>query len=193
MIARHHDADGVRSVAWYSPCGGYRYRLDRTWDAAGPRAAVAMLNPSTATEAADDPTIARCGVRLRAIGFGAMTVVNLFAWRATDPVELRRVADPVGPGNDAVITAAAAGAALVLCAWGNGGALLDRGAAVAAMLTAQGQPLHVLGLTRSGAPRHPLYLGYAARPVPWRPAYGAGPVSGRVATACPSVACQPSP
>ncbi len=183
MIARGHEGGSVRSVAWYSPCDGYRYRLDRTWDAGGPRAAIVMLNPSTATEAADDRTIARCGARMRALGFGAMTVVNLFAWRATDPAVLVRVADPVGPGNDGVIADAAAGAGLVLCGWGNGGALHGRGTAVAAMLVAQGCALHVLGLTRTGAPRHPLYLGYAARPVPWRPAWGAGPVSGRVATA----------
>jgi hypothetical protein len=152
---------------------GYRYRLDRTWDAACPRATVVMLNPSTATEAADDPTIARCTRRMRALGFGAMTVVNLFAWRATDPRDLTRVAVPVGPGNDEVIGAAAQGAALVLCAWGNGGALQGRGAAVATLLAGQGHRLHVLGLTRTGAPRHPLYLPCTARPVPWGPAAGA--------------------
>jgi len=183
VIARHHDADGVRSVALYSPCEGYRYRLDRTWDAAGPRAVVVMLNPSTATEAADDPTIARVRRRMGALGFGAMSVVNLFAWRATDPRDLARIAEPVGPGNDAAILAAVARAALILCAWGDGGFLRNRGPAVAAWLRLDGCRLHVLGQTRRGAPRHPLYLSYAARPVPWRPENGAGPVTGRVAIA----------
>ena len=183
MIARRHAGAGVRSVAVYSPCEGYRYRLDRTWDAGGPRATVVMLNPSTATEAADDPTIARVRRRMGALGFGAMTVVNLFAWRATDPRELARVADPVGPDNDAVIAGAVRGSALILCAWGDGGGLRDRDAAVARRLWQGGRRLHVLGLTQRGAPRHPLYLPYAARPVPWDPDTGSGPVSGRVATA----------
>jgi hypothetical protein len=167
VIAREHDAGGLRSVAWYSRCAGYRYRLDRTWDSARPRAAIVMLNPSTATEAADDPTVARCRTRMRALGFGAMTVVNLFAWRATDPAELRRTADPVGPGNDAAIAAACADAALVLCAWGNHGAYLGRGEAVRHRLRAEGHALHVLGVTRTGAPRHPLYLHRDAVPMPW--------------------------
>jgi hypothetical protein len=183
VIARRHDAGGVRSVALYSACGAYRYRLDRSWDAAAPRGVVVMLNPSTATEAADDPTAARCRVRLRALGFGTLTVVNLFAWRATDPRELVRASDPVGPDNDTAIAEAAAGAALVLCAWGDGGALRGRGPAVAAALARNGHRLHILGLTRAGAPRHPLYVGYAARPVPWRPGAGSVPVTGRVVTA----------
>jgi hypothetical protein len=167
VIARHHDGGGVRSFALYSPCEGYRYRLDRTWDATRPRATIVMLNPSTATEAADDPTLARCRIRMQALGFGAMTVVNLFAWRATDPQGLRRVPDPVGPGNDAVIADAALGAAMVLCGWGLHGARLGRGAAVRARLVADGHALQVLGLTRDGHPRHPLYVAGTAQPVVW--------------------------
>lgn len=178
MIARAHTAGGVWSVALYSPCLGYRYRLDRTWDAGGPRATLVMLNPSTATEAVDDPTLARCRVRLQALGFGALTVVNLFAWRATDPRRLADPADPVGTGNDAVILEAAGQASLILCAWGDRGALHGRDVDVAALLAPRGLRLHVLGLTRSGAPRHPLYVPYAARPMPWCRGVGAGSATG---------------
>ena len=167
MITRTHlSPDGTRSSAVYSSCAGYRYRLDRQWSGA-PQLTWIMLNPSTATEAANDPTIARCETRARAGGFGGLRVVNLFAWRATAPAELKRHASPVGPDNDRHLLAACAGADRVVAGWGTHGTHLGRAAQVLRLLRDNGVPIHTLGLTRQGHPRHPLYVAYATQPEPW--------------------------
>lgn len=166
MIVRTHHAHGTRSTALYSPCGLYRYALTRDWGP-GPRWLFVMLNPSTATEVRNDPTVERCERRARALGAGGFAVANLFAFRATDPRAMRAGADPVGPGNDAALADLAGRADAILCAWGAHGAHLGRGRAVAAGLRATGRPLLHLGLTACGEPRHPLYVRYAAQPAAW--------------------------
>jgi hypothetical protein len=167
MITRHHIKDDARSVAAYSDCEAYRYTLTRVWNPDGGRALFVMLNPSTATEVQNDPTVERCERRARALGFGAFRVLNIFAYRATDPREMRRAADPVGPDNDAAILAAVPWADQVICAWGTHGAHLDRGVQVAAMLRDAGAALFHLGLSQAGHPKHPLYIGYAVQPQRW--------------------------
>lgn len=166
MIHRHHSADGIHSEAVYSACGSYRYSLSRRWGA-GAGLVWVMLNPSTATEERNDPTIERCQRRAAALGLPGFAVVNLFAFRATRPADLRAAAAPVGPENDRLLLQAARDAALILCGWGTHGAHLGRGAQVEALLRQAGLPLHHLGLTREGHPRHPLYVGYATGPQPW--------------------------
>jgi hypothetical protein len=126
-----------------------------------------MLNPSTATEVQNDPTVERCERRARVLGFGAFRVTNIFAFRATDPNVMRAAADPVGPGNDAAIQGSLGWADKVICAWGNHGLLGGRGEAVEAMLRQSGLPLFHLGLTGQGQPRHPLYVGYDQPPQAW--------------------------
>jgi hypothetical protein len=101
------------------------------------------------------------------LGFGAFRVTNIFAYRATDPKVMRAQADPVGPGNDVAITDAAVWADQVICGWGAHGAHLGRGVAVEAVLRKTGLPLFHLGLTLAGAPKHPLYIGYAVQPELW--------------------------
>lgn len=165
MIRHDHLAGGVASHAVYSACGLYRHALHRRWGA-GPVLGWVMLNPSTATEAQDDPTIARCMARARALGFGGIAVGNLFALRATDPQSLRRAADPLGAGADAALVQALADAAQIACAWGNLGALNGRAGQVLALLRATGLPLAHLGLTLQGQPRHPLYVAAAAPLIP---------------------------
>ncbi len=167
MIERRHEADGRQSRALYSDCETYRYLLTRDWGQ-GPRLVYILLNPSTATEEKNDPTIERCERRARALGCGGFGVANLFACRSTDPRGLRLAADPVGPRNDAVLAEAAQAAGQVICGWGIHGAFLGRGAVVAATLRAAGVDLLHLGLTAAGHPRHPLYVGYASQPAPWR-------------------------
>lgn len=166
MITRRHEADGTRSEALYSDCEVYRYLLRRDWGEGG-RLLYILLNPSTATEARNDPTIERCERRARAEGFGGFAVANVFAFRATDPRELKRAGEPVGAANDAILAEAAVDAAMILCGWGAHGGHLGRGDAVARLLRAGGHPLWHLGLTKAGQPRHPLYIGYARRPEPW--------------------------
>ncbi len=97
MLTRSHQKGDAASTALYSDCETYRYQLTRVWNAPGPRVLFVMLNPSTATEAQNDPTVERCERRARALGFGAFQVVNIFAFRATDPRVMRAASDPVGP------------------------------------------------------------------------------------------------
>mgnify|MGYP006279470555 CR=1 FL=1 len=167
MIERSAVKGDAPSVAVYSDCERYRYTLTREWAPGQGRLLCVMLNPSTATELQNDPTVERCERRARALGYGAFRVCNIFAYRATDPKVMRAVADPVGPDNDAAIVESAGWADRVLCAWGSHGAHLGRGAEVAALLRATGRPLCHLGLTKGGQPRHPLYIGYATQPCDW--------------------------
>ena len=166
MIRRAHQRDDAISEAIYSDCQSYRYALTRQWDA-GPRLLWVMLNPSTASELVNDPTVERCERRARAMGYGSFRVVNLFAWRATVPRTLRAVPDPVGPDNDAAINQGALWADQVLCGWGGHGEICQRDVAVKALLKSVGKPLWHLGMTATGQPKHPLYIRYAVQPMPW--------------------------
>jgi hypothetical protein len=155
----------------------YRYVLWRRWDQTKRALVVIGLNPSTATHEVDDPTIRRCMGFARSWGFGGLVMINLFAFRATDPAKLRGVApEPsgrhgsVGLRNDAHLrwwTREANGAGLVLAAWGTHGAFLQRGSSVARMLASKGVALHCLAVTKDGHPIHPLYQPASAQPVPY--------------------------
>ncbi len=166
MIVRSFTKGDALSEAVYSDCERYRYLLTRVWGP-GPKALFVMLNPSTATEVQNDPTVERCERRARALGYGAFRVTNIFAYRATDPKVMRAMADPVGPDNDAAIVDSAGWADSIVCAWGNHGLHLDRGNHVARLLRATNAPLFHLGLTGQGQPRHPLYVGYDQQPLAW--------------------------
>lgn len=152
----------VRKRAWLSPCGRYRYTLTREWDSLGKRLLFIMLNPSTADALIDDPTITRCVTRASALGYGSIEVVNLFAWRATDPLALRSAVDPVGPENDWAIEGAKGRAHAAIIAWGKHGTLKRRDREVLRLL--QGIETYHLGLNKDGTPKHPLYVSYAVQP-----------------------------
>lgn len=165
MIVRHHQSLVEQSEAHYSDCEQYRYLLRRRWGE-GPRWLFVMLNPSTATELANDPTVARCQTRAMRAGAGAMSVCNLFALRSTDPKALRRVADPVGSANDPTIAAEVLLADQVICAWGADPAIGERGRQVLDLVRRSGRQPQALQLNRDGSPKHPLYVAYAAEPSP---------------------------
>ncbi len=167
MITRSHTKDDAPSEAVYSDCERYRYMLTRVWDTGGKRALFIMLNPSTATEIQNDPTVERCERRARALGFGAFRVLNIFAWRDTDPRKMRRAPDPVGPDNDAAILQSCVWADQIICAWGTHGEHLARGPEVERLLRNTGRPLFHLGLSKAGHPKHPLYIAYTRQPEPW--------------------------
>ncbi|MGG6296134.1 DUF1643 domain-containing protein [Leptolyngbya sp. AN02str] len=154
------------SNAVFDATGTYRYTLWREWDAALPRLAFVMLNPSTATAIANDPTIRRCIGFAQAWGFGAVEVVNLFAYRSTHPQQLRLAADPVGTENDWYVQQAAEKAEIVVLAWGNWGYLQARDRTMYQLLASYNP--QCLGLTKTGQPRHPLYLrrDVVLRPMP---------------------------
>lgn len=126
-----------------------------------------MLNPSKATELANDPTVERCERRARALGYGAFRVTNIFALRETDPHLMQKHKDPDGPANDAALHEGVAWADDVLAAWGTHGAHRGRGPQVAQLLRDSGGTLYHLGLTKHGHPRHPLYVAYAQPLIRW--------------------------
>ena len=139
----------------------YRYRLWRDWHErprSSRRLLWILLNPSTADEAILDPTIRRCVRFSREWGYTGLEVVNLFALRATDPATLRFADDPVGPGNDEAIAAALGDCRAAVAGWGAHPLAAPRAAVVRDMARAFRTPLFCLGVTKSGQPRHPLYL-----------------------------------
>lgn len=165
MITRRHSANGTESEASYSACETWRYALTRRWGKGAPLLWI-MLNPSTATEERNDPTIERCERRTRMMGYNAMSIANLYAFRATAPRDLFAASDPAGPENDETVRRLAHEARAVICGWGVHGARDGRGSALATRL---GVPLMSLGTTKDGHPRHPLYVGYSVLPSPWSP------------------------
>jgi hypothetical protein len=151
-------ADVGRSAA-VSGCGRYRWWLRRTLPG-GPGRVVCflMLNPSRADATIDDPTIRRCWGFARRWGFGVLEVRNLFCWRSAEPRSLLTAADPTGgPRGDRELVAAA-GADLVVAAWG-GWVPFERDRVALRLLG--GRRLMCLGRTRNGGPRHPLYVSGA--------------------------------
>lgn len=155
--------------AHFSPCRLYRYSLWRSWAGLfGTGKGFAMfigLNPSTADETQDDPTIRRCIGYAKAWGYEGLMMTNLFGWRATNPADMLAQEDPVGPENDRHLVELAAGAGIVIAAWGAHGAHLDRGTQVRQLLPRQ---LYYLRMTAGGQPGHPLYLPKDCAPQEWR-------------------------
>lgn len=163
------DLFGVeRQGAAVSDCGRYRYHLWRAWGTPGedrPMGFV-MLNPSTADASVDDPTIRRCVGFAKREGCTAINVVNLFAWRATDPGVLSDVVDPVGPGNhnqlEQMLDVHQILDVPLVVAWGASGpsvSLMAReGGRLLGRALFRRVPLWCLGRTKHGHPRHPLYV-----------------------------------
>lgn len=145
------------SGALISDCGKYRYKLWRRW-ADGPGVTWVMLNPSTADAAVDDPTIRRCIGFAKDWGAGRIDVVNLFAYRATDPEQLKKVQDPIGLVNDAILMEAAHDSDMMVAAWGLHGSWWGRSYEVIRHLQLF-QTVFCLGYCKNGEPRHPLMLG----------------------------------
>jgi hypothetical protein len=156
------DLFGYTSTADFSPCRTYRYSLTRRWGE-GPAMLVVGLNPSTADETLDDQTIRKCVGYARREGLAALTMTNLFAYRATNPDVMKVAADPIGPANDATLERLAGDPAhqLVVAAWGVHGAHMGRAADVLAR-GLLGPRIHALRVTKDGYPWHPLYLPASA-------------------------------
>lgn len=149
----------IAKSAVISPCGTFRYELRRTWDSLLPVLVFVMLNPSTADAEKDDATIRKCMGFAQRFGFGGIVVVNLFAYRARDPKDLKAAGFPVGPENDAAILRAIQGGQ-VICAWGANANRTPRPAYVVKMLQAAGVQPKCLAITGDGFPAHPLMLSY---------------------------------
>lgn len=155
-------------LATWSPCKAYRYTLRRPnlqglLDRGEDVCAFLLLNPSTATETEDDPTIRRCIDFARRWGFHELVIVNVYAWRSTDPKVLPYVVDPVGPGNDQAIAEVVSQARRVVCGWGKN-ARADRVAQIAELLAPAAGKVFALKVNGDGSPQHPLYIPATTEP-----------------------------
>jgi len=121
------------------------------------------LNPSTADETLDDPTIHRCINFAKNWGYAGLAMTNLFAFRATDPDVMKSANEPIGADNNAVLLGLAKVAGIVVAAWGNDGVFMGRDKQIKAMLP----DLHYLKLNKTGQPAHPLYLKADLLPRLW--------------------------
>jgi hypothetical protein len=160
--------DNITKGASFSPCRRYRYTLWRIWDFNLPNCVFIGLNPSTADAVNDDRTVSRCISFAHGWGYGSLWMLNLFAWRATDPEDMKAAASPVGQFNDRELHFHAHKAGIVIAAWGQHGEWLGRAADVLGLLG--DRKLHCLGLTKEGHPRHPLYLSGKLKPILFREA-----------------------
>lgn len=167
-------APSMRGSARFSPCGRYRYSLERWWGDETDPLVVCLLNPSVAgADPSDgDPTVDRQIVRAKRLGAGGLIVVNAYAFISTDPDGLKQAlrdgVDPVGPENDAAILAAARRSKRgVLCGWGKHATLLARGVAVMRLLRDAGVELFALKVNADRSPKHPLYCAYELPLLPY--------------------------
>lgn len=151
----------LESSATISPCGHYRYTLERIWNDELPECVFIMLNPSTADDVDDDRTIKRCIDFANRWKCGSLFVLNLFAYRATDPFDLMLADDPVGPKNDIFFNR------LELCmedddilvaAWGINAVKVNAARVEVVKQIIEWAPLKCLGQTKDGHPRHPVRL-----------------------------------
>lgn len=152
----------IEKGADFSECRTWRYALWRSWDWQGFANQVMFvgLNPSTADETEDDPTIRRCIGFAKAWGYGGIIMMNAYAFRATDPKDMKAAIDPIGPENDEALSHRRKQVGLVIAAWGVH-CDPERERQVCEML---GSPVMCLGKTKAGRPKHPLYLRADTKP-----------------------------
>jgi len=156
------------SQAKISPCGKYRFYLQRSWDVTKKAVAFICLNPSTADETLDDPTVRRCVNYAKSWGYGTFYMLNLFAYRATDPKKMKSADRPIGNMNDFWIESITSECDMTICAWGNDGGHLNRSDRVCFLMNEFGVEPHALVVNVSGEPSHPLYLKKDLKPQIYR-------------------------
>lgn len=158
----------MRSSAIFSPDREHRYCLFRNWSKDPfdwPKVAFIGLNPSTADESFNDPTVTRCIGFAKRWGYGGMVMLNAFAYRATDPNVMKAHADPIGPENDEYILRVVDYCDMVVLCWGVHGSHIGRDAHMGDLLHSFRDKLHCLGKTKGGSPKHPLYLKSTESPI----------------------------
>lgn len=138
--------------AEFSSCRKYRYALWRIWDERKPLVMFIGLNPSTANESTDDPTIRRVVSFAVKWGYGGVYMMNLFAWVTPYPVELKKCKDPLGD-NDGWLETISIRCDRVICSWGAFKEARERAKKVMEMFEG-----YALVVNSDGTPRHPLYV-----------------------------------
>ena len=167
LLTANFSQDGIESSAVYSQCKKYRYSLTRTIPNSKVSLLFILLNPSTATEIANDPTVSRCQTRAKMLGYASFRICNLFAYRTKSPAIMKKYPDPIGPQNNHIINDSILWATKIICAWGSHGTHLNRSIEIRKMIDATGVTVNHLGLTKNNQPKHPLYLSYSQKPVRW--------------------------
>ena len=152
----------MKKYAKLSKCRNYRFSLSRMWDNSQPHVMFICLNPSTADETEDDPTIRCCINYAKLWGYGGLYIGNLFAFRATEPKDMLAATNPIGDNNDKWLLKLSSEAALVVAAWGNAGKHMGRSQQVRQLIP----NLYCLKINKSGEPAHPLYQKTNLKPVP---------------------------
>ena len=166
LINKHIALEGTEQEhireATYSNCRKYRYGLKIVWDKSKPIMVYCCLNPSTATEMQNDPTIERLERRARQKDFGGMWMLNIFAYRATEPKDMKSQENPVGTLNDDYISyvVSETGAKKIHCGWGNHGLHLDRQKQITELFNQLGVSGLAIKINKNGTPAHPLYQSY---------------------------------
>jgi hypothetical protein len=171
----------MERITQFSPCRKYRYTLWREWHledcifASDPESisrlsgslVVIGLNPSTADETQDDPTIRRCIGFAKTLGFGALCMANLFAGRATKPEDMKKLDNPAGIDNHHWLLKSASEPGMVVAAWGRNGSFRNQDITVRQLLGSIGVNLYCLKKNSDGSPAHPLYIPASTIPIPY--------------------------
>ena len=148
------------SGADFSDCRMYRYTLWRTWDDSKSKVMFLGLNPSTADEVKNDPTVTRCINYSKSWGYGGMYMMNIFSFRTTYPIELKKAKNPIGKDNDYWIQKIYRRVDKCIGAWGNDGDFKRRSNEIFKIIP----KIYCLKLNQSGQPAHPLYLKSNLKP-----------------------------
>lgn len=158
--------------AIFSPCGEYRYLLERDVASEGIVIAYFGVNGSTAGVSREDQTTMKWRRFTVDNGGRKYIAANPFAKVATDVRELAKCADPVGPHNAFHLKEAICCADLLVPCCGSRLKLpkhlrpkLDE---LYDLLFASGKPIKVFGFTNSGDPKHPLMLPYSTPLIEWK-------------------------
>ncbi|MBU0467052.1 MAG: DUF1643 domain-containing protein [Nanoarchaeota archaeon] len=155
-MIRTFEKEGVYSEALFSECEKYRYKLKRKWDNNLPQIMFIGLNPSTADEIKNDPTVSRMINYAKQWGYGSVSVCNVFAFRATFPKDLKNTKELVGRENDKSITEEAQSSEKIVIAWGNHALFMNRNIEMMSLL--HKHELFCIGVNKNGEPKHVLYL-----------------------------------
>lgn len=154
----HERARDGKNGAVFSDCQSYRYLLYRFWDKDRThRVAFVGLNPSTADATKDDATIRRCIGFAKRWGYSGLFMLNLFAFRETNPGKMKRQTDPQGEHNVAYLKRYTRRAVATVCCWGVNIDRMDNTIVLTACRAIH-PPTYCLGLTKHGYPKHPARL-----------------------------------